>query len=91
LIGTQNWQAHSNTHLGPEVAFNSFIATSTLFLNVSYAAPIVILLIRGRKVILVQAPEFTLGGGIFGYIVNWTSVLFVLITSIVSLSTCLTW
>jgi choline transport protein len=69
-------------YLGPEVAFNSYIASATLFLNLSYAAPILILLIRGRKTILTKAPDFSLGSGVFGYIVNWVSVLFVLVTSI---------
>jgi choline transport protein len=71
-------------YLGPEVAFNAYIASCTLFLNLSYAAPIVILLIRGRKTIFTKTPDFNLGQGIFGYVVNYTAVLFVLVTSIVS-------
>jgi choline transport protein len=69
-------------YLGPEVAFNAYIASCTLFLNLSYAAPIVILLIRGRKTIFTKTPDFNLGQGIFGYVVNYTAVLFVLVTSI---------
>ncbi|KAK0391460.1 hypothetical protein NLU13_0961 [Sarocladium strictum] len=69
-------------YLGPEVAFNAYIASCTLFLNLSYAAPVAILLIRGRSVILTQTPDFSLGNGILGYIVNYTAVLFVLVTSV---------
>ncbi|KAH7317000.1 amino acid permease [Stachybotrys elegans] len=69
-------------YLGPEVAFNAYIASCTLFLNLSYAAPVLILLIRGRTMVIEKSPDFSLGKGVFGYIVNWTSVLFVLVTSI---------
>ncbi|KAM0276642.1 hypothetical protein ACHAQH_006551 [Verticillium albo-atrum] len=68
-------------YLGPEVAFNAYIASCTLFLNLSYAAPVLILLIRGRSFISTP-PEFSLGRGIFGYIVNYTAVIFVLVTSV---------
>lgn len=71
-------------YLGPEVAFNAYIASCTLFLNLSYAAPVAILLIRGRNLITENPPEFTLGKGILGYVVNWVSVLFVAVTSVVS-------
>ncbi|EXF84945.1 amino acid permease [Colletotrichum fioriniae PJ7] len=69
-------------YLGPEVAFNAYIASCTLFLNLSYAMPVMILLIRGRKLVTDNPPVFSLGGGIMGYLTNWTSVLFVIVTSV---------
>ncbi|KAL4726880.1 hypothetical protein ACLX1H_005772 [Fusarium chlamydosporum] len=68
-------------YLGPEVAFNAYIASCTLFLNLSYAAPVLILLIRGRKLVLAAPPEFSLGHAL-GYTVNYIAVIFVLVTSI---------
>lgn len=70
-------------HQGPEVAFNAYIASCTLFLNLSYALPVMILLVRGRHVVAASPPEFYLGKGLFGYATNWISVLFVLVTSVV--------
>ncbi|KAI7758602.1 hypothetical protein LZL87_006993 [Fusarium oxysporum] len=68
-------------YLGPEVAFNAYIASCTLFLNLSYAAPVLILLIRGRQMVLSQPPEFSLGR-VKGYIANYTAVIFVAVTSV---------
>jgi type IV secretory pathway VirB2 component (pilin) len=68
-------------YLGPEVAFNAYIASCTLFLNLSYAAPVLILLIRGRSLVLDSPPEFSLGR-IPGYITNYIAVIFVLVTSV---------
>ncbi|KAL6920836.1 hypothetical protein ACHAP8_004952 [Fusarium lateritium] len=68
-------------YLGPEVAFNAYIASCTLFLNLSYAAPVLILLIRGRQLVLAEPPEFSLGHA-FGYTVNYIAVIFVLVTSV---------
>ncbi|KAF4946103.1 hypothetical protein FSARC_14273 [Fusarium sarcochroum] len=68
-------------YLGPEVAFNAYIASCTLFLNLSYAAPVVILLVRGRQLVLADPPEFSLGHTL-GYIANYTAVIFVLVTSV---------
>ncbi|KAJ0382418.1 hypothetical protein COL922a_012610 [Colletotrichum nupharicola] len=69
-------------YLGPEVVFNAYIASCTLFLNLSYALPVMILLVRGRHVVAASPPEFYLGKGLFGYATNWISVLFVLVTSV---------
>lgn len=71
---------------GPEVAFNAYIASCTLFLNLSYAAPVLILLVRGRSLVLDSPPEFSLGR-IPGYITNYIAVIFVLVTSVVSSAT----
>lgn len=68
-------------YLGPEVAFNAYIASCTLFLNLSYAAPIMILLIRGRDLVLDNPPEFCLGK-VWGYVMNYTAVIFVIVTSV---------
>lgn len=73
----------TNVPKGPEVAFNAYIASCTLFLNLSYAAPVLILLIRGRQMVLSQPPEFSLGR-VKGYIANYTAVIFVAVTSVVS-------
>ncbi|KAK1982093.1 amino acid permease [Colletotrichum cereale] len=69
-------------YLGPDVAINAYIASCTLFLNLSYALPVMILLVRGRQLVTANPPVFTLGRGPFGYAVNWISVLFVLVTSV---------
>ncbi|KAF9875142.1 amino acid permease [Colletotrichum karsti] len=69
-------------YLGPEVAFNAYIASCTLFLNLSYALPVMILLVRGRHLVSANPPEFYLGKGVLGYAMNWISVLFVLVTSV---------
>lgn len=68
---------------GPEVAFNAYISSCTLFLNLSYAAPVIILLIRGRKIIMDEPPEFSLGR-IWGNVLNYTSAIYVVVTSVVS-------
>ncbi|CAG9945859.1 unnamed protein product [Clonostachys rosea f. rosea IK726] len=70
-------------YLGPEVAFNAYISSCTLFLNLSYAAPVIILLTRGRKIIMDEPPEFSLGR-IWGNVLNYTSAIYVVVTSVVS-------
>lgn len=71
-------------YLGPTAAFNAYFASCTIFLNVSYAMPVVILLICGRKILLhMPAAPFKLG--ISGLAMNWISVIFVGVTSVVFL------
>lgn len=73
-------------YLGPAVAFSAYVASCTIFLNVSYSFPIIVLLIRGRKVLdIYQTPRthFKLGR-VFGLIVNVIGALYVVVTSIVS-------
>lgn len=73
-------------YLGPAVAFNAFIASCTIFLNFSYAFPVILLIIRGRKVLdQFQNSEtpFNLGRR-YGAIINWVAALFVIFTSMVS-------
>ena len=38
-------------YLGPTVAFNAYLASCTILLNLSYAIPITVLLIRGRSIL----------------------------------------
>ncbi|KAF5582721.1 choline transporter [Fusarium pseudocircinatum] len=38
-------------YLGPAVAFSAYIASCTIFLNVSYAGPVIALLVRGRSIL----------------------------------------
>jgi hypothetical protein len=71
-------------YLGPSVAFNAYISSCTIFLNCSYAGPILILLIRGRKTITEQRPDFPLGR-VGGYVANWVAVVYVGVTSAVCL------
>lgn len=73
-------------YLGPTVAFNAFIASCTIFLNLSYAIPILVLIVRGRKVLVrFQTSETPWKlGKYLGPTANWVAVLYVFITSIVS-------
>ncbi|KAK5047323.1 hypothetical protein LTR84_006845 [Exophiala bonariae] len=68
-------------YLGPAVAFNAYCASCTIFLNLSYAIPVALLLIRGRQLVSTSRPVFYLGHK-KGYILNWVAVLFVFVTSI---------
>lgn len=72
-------------YLGPTVAFNAFIASCTIFLNASYAFPLLVIIIRGRKTLTkFQTSEtpWRLGER-RGLILNWISVLYVGVTSVV--------
>jgi amino acid transporter len=74
-------------YLGPVVAFSAYVASCTIFLNVSYAIPIIVLLIRGRKVLdhyQTAKTPFKLGKT-FGLVVNIVGALYVVVTSVVSL------
>lgn len=70
-------------YLGPSVAFNAYISSCTIFLNCSYAGPIIILLVRGRNAIMLERPDFPLGR-VGGYILNYVSVIYVIVTSAVN-------
>ncbi|KAH7017122.1 amino acid/polyamine transporter I [Ilyonectria destructans] len=70
-------------YLGPTVAFSAYVASCTILLNVSYAFPIITLLIRGRKILEQhQTNETPFKLGKWGYAINWTAALFVVVTSI---------
>lgn len=72
-------------YLGPSVAFNAYIASCTIFLNASYAGPVMIVLIRGRQIVLNNRPDFSMGY-LGGLAANWVSVLFVVFITIVRLA-----
>jgi choline transport protein len=74
-------------YLGPSVAFNAYVASCTIFLNVSYAMPVVVLLVRGRHVLSRETVAFSLGK--YGYFANYIGVIFVGVTSVVSNATLL--
>ncbi|KAH6975734.1 amino acid/polyamine transporter I [Ilyonectria destructans] len=70
-------------YLGPVVAFNAYIASCTIFLNISYALPIIVLLIRGRSILTnfqTADTPWQLGKH-RGLILNWISVLYVSVTT----------
>jgi hypothetical protein len=64
-----------NDWIGPTVAFNAYTASTTIFLNVSYAAPILMVMIRGRGVLQQEVVAYRLGR--MGFIWNSISILFV--------------
>ncbi|KAH7210291.1 amino acid permease-domain-containing protein [Fusarium oxysporum] len=71
-------------YLGPTVAFNAFIASCTILLNISYAFPIFVLVIRGRGILAPHQHPHTPWklGNFWGYLVNWTACLYVSVTSV---------
>lgn len=54
-------------------AFNSFTGVATICLSTSYGAPILVSLLRGRK--LVQNSPYSLGK--FGYVINIITILWI--------------
>lgn len=72
-------------YLGPTVAFSAYSASCTIFLNVSYAFPVITLLIRGRQALKKHQTEETpfVLGPISGLCLNWTAAIFVVVTSVV--------
>lgn len=73
-------------YLGPSVAFNAYVASTTIFLNVSYASPVIILVVRGRSILARKTVAFSLGK--YGYFANYVGIIFVGVTSVVSLFYC---
>ncbi|KAJ4244554.1 hypothetical protein NW762_014409 [Fusarium torreyae] len=69
---------------GPAVAFSAYVASCTIFLNISYASPIVALLVRGRSILREHQSDKTPAkmGLRVGGVVNIIAVGFVVITSI---------
>ncbi|KAM3428018.1 hypothetical protein MY4824_009084 [Beauveria thailandica] len=70
-------------YLGPRVAFSAYVASLVILLNLSYAAPTIIVLIRGRRLLngARSTKEFRLPQSL-GMVVNYVSVLFLTVTSI---------
>ncbi|KAF0639277.1 hypothetical protein FPSE5266_10246 [Fusarium pseudograminearum] len=74
-------------YLGPTVAFNAFISSCTILLNMSYAIPVFTLIVRGRAVL--EKFQNSQGndtpwkfGKVRGLIINYIAVLYVFITSV---------
>ena len=71
-------------YLGPYVAFSAYMSSCTIFLNVSYAMPIIALLIRGRSTLAEnQYPGLPHQLGTWGLPVNIIAGLYVVITTVV--------
>lgn len=72
-------------YLGPVVAFSAYVASCVVFLNMSYAAPIIVLAIRGRSVLRKSqtATPFKMSG-VLGWVVNVVAILYLVVTSVVS-------
>ncbi|KAJ4263450.1 hypothetical protein NW762_006269 [Fusarium torreyae] len=70
-------------YLGPSVAFGAYVSSCTILLNVSYAFPVVTLLIRGRQVLEEhQTADTPFKLGRWGYVINYIASIFVVTTSI---------
>ncbi|RTE80646.1 hypothetical protein BHE90_004890 [Fusarium euwallaceae] len=70
-------------YLGPTVAFGAYISSCTILLNVSYAFPVITLLIRGRGILKAhQNADTPFKLGRWGHVVNWVSSIFVVVTSV---------
>ncbi|KAI0179335.1 amino acid transporter [Hypoxylon sp. FL1284] len=70
-------------YLGPSVAFSAYAASCTIFLNVSYVFPVVVLLLRGRGILahFRSGPAyFALGRA--GWALNIVAAVFVIVTSV---------
>ena len=74
-------------YLGPTVAFSAYVASVTIFLDISYAMPIVVLLIRGRDILNEHRGSQKAGLKMskkLGLAVNGVAVVYLLVTSVVS-------
>ncbi|KAF4966003.1 hypothetical protein FSARC_6258 [Fusarium sarcochroum] len=71
-------------YLGPTVAFSAYVASCTIFLNISYASPVIALLVRGRSILREHQSDKTPAkmGSRVGVVVNTIAAGFVVITSI---------
>lgn len=70
-------------YLGPTVAFNAYISSCTILLNLSYAIPITALVIRGRSIITqYQTEETPFKLGRWGWLCNIVSIIYVYVTNV---------
>ncbi|KFY50299.1 hypothetical protein V496_09408 [Pseudogymnoascus sp. VKM F-4515 (FW-2607)] len=71
-------------YLGPTVAFSAYVASCTIFLDISYAVPIIVLLIRGRKTLGEHQSERTpfKMGKRWGLVVNVIALIYLVVTSV---------
>ncbi|XWX02398.1 hypothetical protein V2A60_010435 [Cordyceps javanica] len=71
-------------YLGPTVAFSAYVASLVILLNLSYAAPTIIVLVRGRRLLQAYTTSETFRmSWTLGTVVNCVSVMFLVVTSIV--------
>lgn len=74
-------------YLGPAVAFSAYVASCTILLYLSYAAPIIVLLFRGRNILRQhRSPKLPaqMSYGV-GLVVNIVAAIYLFITSVVSI------
>ncbi|EXU97113.1 amino acid permease family protein [Metarhizium robertsii] len=71
-------------YLGPAVAFSAYVASCTILLDISYAVPIAVLLVRGRRVLAAHRTARTpfQMGTLSGYVVNIVAVVYLVVTSV---------
>jgi choline transport protein len=70
-------------YLGPAVAFNASISSCTILLNLSYAIPITVLVIRGRSTLTqYQTDETPFKLGKWGWSCNVVSIVYVYVTNV---------
>ncbi|KAF4126100.1 LOW QUALITY PROTEIN: Amino acid transporter [Geosmithia morbida] len=70
-------------YLGPTVAFSAYSASCTIFLNVSYVFPVIVVLVRGRHLIEQnQVDPGLLRLGRYGYLLNTVAAVYVVFTSV---------
>ncbi|SCZ87486.1 BZ3500_MvSof-1268-A1-R1_Chr2-2g04952 [Microbotryum saponariae] len=71
-------------YLGSSSALNAILSSSVVFLNISYSAPIILLVVRGRHLLRPEGfPEPTLTLGRFwGPVANITALIFILFTTV---------
>ncbi|KAF7562630.1 hypothetical protein G7046_g1509 [Stylonectria norvegica] len=71
-------------YLGPTVAFSAYAASCTIFLNVSYAFPVIALIVRGRSILAPyqQGKDLFRLGESSGIVINVVAALFVVVTSV---------
>ncbi|KAF2001725.1 amino acid transporter [Amniculicola lignicola CBS 123094] len=69
-------------YLGPSVAFNAYVSSCTILLNLSCGLPVFILLIRGRSTLTRhQTPDTPFKLGNLGYLCNGVATVFVGVTT----------
>ncbi|KAK7184754.1 choline transport protein (amino acid permease) [Paraphaeosphaeria sporulosa] len=70
-------------YLGPTVAFNAYISSCTILLNLSYVIPITVIVARGRSVLTqYQTDETPFKLGKWGWLCNIVSVIYVFVTNV---------
>jgi choline transport protein len=70
-------------YLGPYVAFSAYMSSCTIFLNLSYAMPVVTLLIRGRGILAKQQyPGLPHQLGKWGLPINVVASFYVILTTV---------